>query len=182
MPFEGQLQQQPRFLVSEGTKYSKYPNNSLPAYCSIFFFLLLIVSCLLGSQTCWWPLNSVCVRCAGVCECVCARVWLPLCPASACALFVFCHVIIFSPVLLIDHLSSGWKVDFCFTNLANSACSPPLVFHLYFTPVSYFIEYKIPLSCQSLPAYLHQCGLSHFSLWNIQRLRFLFASPQLRGC
>lgn len=53
MPFEGQLkQQQPSFLISKGTKYSKYPNNSLLAYCSIIFFLLLIVSCLLGSQTC----------------------------------------------------------------------------------------------------------------------------------
>lgn len=26
---------------------------------SLSFFLLLIVSCLLGSQTCWWPLKSV---------------------------------------------------------------------------------------------------------------------------
>lgn len=51
MPFEGQLKQ-PSFLVSKGTKYSKYPNNSLLAYCSIISFLLLIVSCLLGSQTC----------------------------------------------------------------------------------------------------------------------------------
>lgn len=28
---------------------------------SLSFFLLLIVSCLLGSQTCWWPLKSVLV-------------------------------------------------------------------------------------------------------------------------
>lgn len=51
MPFEGQLKQKPSSLVFKGTKYSQYPNYSL-ACGSIFFFLLLIVRRLLGTQTC----------------------------------------------------------------------------------------------------------------------------------
>lgn len=104
IPFEGQLKQQPSFLVSKGTKYSKYPNNSLLTYCSIFF-RLLIVSCLLGSRLADDLLNSVCVFLSVGHVRVCVS--LPLRPAAACAPFASCHVIIFSPVLLIDYLSSG---------------------------------------------------------------------------
>lgn len=56
MPFEGQLKP-PSFLVSKGTKYSKGGGGviQITAFlliASLSFFLLLIVSCLLGSQTC----------------------------------------------------------------------------------------------------------------------------------
>lgn len=57
MPFEGQLKP-PSFLVSKGTKYSKNGGGGgiqITAFlliASLSFFLLLIVSCLLGSQTC----------------------------------------------------------------------------------------------------------------------------------
>lgn len=58
MPFEGQLKP-PSFLVSKGTKYSKKKGGGggiqITAFlliASLSFFLLLIVSCLLGSQTC----------------------------------------------------------------------------------------------------------------------------------
>lgn len=55
MPFEGQLKP-PSFLVSKGTKYSKRGGGiQITAFlliASLSFFLLLIVSCLLGSQTC----------------------------------------------------------------------------------------------------------------------------------
>lgn len=145
VPFEGQLKQQPSFfLISKGTKYSQYLNNSLLAYCSIFLFILLIVSCLLGSQTCWWPLNSLCVFVLwSACVCAHARVCvITSVSAAACAPFVFCHVIIFSPVLLIDYLSSGWKVEFCFTKLANSEFSlPPTRLSVL------FLKYRRPLLC-----------------------------------
>lgn len=51
-------------------------NKSLLAYCSTPRPLSLIVSCLLGSQTCWWPLKSVtlCV-CGCACVWVCLRMW-----------------------------------------------------------------------------------------------------------
>lgn len=61
MPFEGQLKP-PSFLVSKGTKYSKrgvgggwgvgIQITAFLLIASLSFFLLLIVSCLLGSQTC----------------------------------------------------------------------------------------------------------------------------------
>lgn len=57
MPFEGQLKP-PSFLISKGTKYSKKRGGGgiqITAFlliASLSFFLLLIVSCLLGSQTC----------------------------------------------------------------------------------------------------------------------------------
>lgn len=61
-------------------------NKSLLAYCSTPPPLLsLIVSCLLGSQTCWWPLKSVTLCVCGsvcvlafvmVCGCVRRGVWL----------------------------------------------------------------------------------------------------------
>lgn len=56
MPFEGQLKP-PSFLVSKGTKYSKNGGGGIQItafllIASLSFFLLLIVSCLLGSQTC----------------------------------------------------------------------------------------------------------------------------------
>lgn len=56
MPFEGQLKP-PSFLVSKGTKYSKKGGGGIQItafllIASLSFFLLLIVSCLLGSQTC----------------------------------------------------------------------------------------------------------------------------------
>ena len=182
MPFEGQLKQQPSFLVSKGTKYSKYPNNSLLAYCSIFFFLLLIVSCLLGSQTCWWPLNSVCV-CVCVCTGACVRVSLPQCPAAACAPLAFCHVIIFSPVLLIDYLSSGWKVEFCFTRLANSEFSLRLCFTLMFS-VSILLVSLI-FKIQDSTVMLVFTSFS-FSVWTLTLL-FMDSSvvvvlPRLLGC
>lgn len=52
---------------------------SLPIVQSFFPLLSLIVSCLLGSRTCWWPLNFLapCVRArapAWLCDVVCACV------------------------------------------------------------------------------------------------------------
>lgn len=53
-------------------------NKSL-AYCSTLPPLLsLIVSCLLGSQTCWWPLKSV-TLCVCGCACVCVLACMMVC-------------------------------------------------------------------------------------------------------
>lgn len=51
---------------------------------SLSFFLLLIVSCLLGSQTCWWPLKSVFV-CVCACACLCVHVSVCVC---VCVYFI----------------------------------------------------------------------------------------------
>ena len=121
MPFEGQLKQKPSSLVFKGTKYSRVPKLQP---CLWFHLFLSSIDCQASSGYSDLLVTfKLCVCGVHVCVSTFMCVSLPLCPAAAaCALVVICHVIIFSSVLHIDYLSSGWKVDFCFSKLANCVC------------------------------------------------------------
>ena len=127
--------------LSESKITPKNPNGSLFLYCSIVFFLLLIAGCLLGRQTCWWPLKSVCVSAvAWICVCVIKSVS----NLSMCSLCVLSCYHIFSCSLhrlpairlksgLLFHRVSKWLT--CFLLFCLPLC---VSFCLYFVCLPYF--------------------------------------------